>query len=73
MKQITKILQALQANQMSAAEAESQILKLIPSNPMDIQDYVELWSDPKNDYDLAFRAGMKGMHELAIDLLNAEA
>lgn len=37
----------------------------IPENPMEIQEFADLWYEPKNDWDLAYRAGMEKGYEIA--------
>jgi len=43
----------------------------LPDNPMEIAAFAELWQDAKNDWDLAFRAGMEKGYQIALDTLNS--
>lgn len=39
---------------------------------MEIPAFAELWQDAKNDWDLAYRAGMEKGYQIALDILKSQ-
>ncbi len=44
--------------------------KQLPENPLEIDEFFELYIDPKNDYDLGFREGLMKGYQIARDFNN---